>query len=424
MRASPWSAPISPRTPSTRWSSRVTKLDLPSIIGGLNPNEAEALQRYAPIFLDRADAPAKDLGVAVTYSDATYTVTGSGDHRHVTIPSFKLTIEADDQDATVEVKDGCAVITTGDRTVDSCESGKDITKAFDEAGLGDDATPEVKQLVTTVQDAFADFEGTGIAVDKVGGKWYVSPIATGFDAINAVLGALDSGELQDIIDAAQQIDTGSIDLPQIDTGSSGTADTVPFPDDTTVDTTPTTDDTVVPRDVPHRRHVPEHRDARRRRVPSSRPRSSSTAPRWRRSSASPSSQARARRRPPRPSAPPTPARRGTPTARSSASAWRSPRVAGFTIERRRSRPDQSRGRRPARTRPPSSRVDRRAAPSTARRSTWIGTLTTTVCGRYSKRALSASADWLCSHWLDTLVTNSGMTTVMMSSGCSASISSM
>ena len=45
------------------------------------------------------------------------------------------------------------------------------------------------------------------------------------------------------------------------------------------------------------------------------------------------------------------------------------------------------------------------------------------CGRYSRRALRANADWLCSHCVFHGVTNSGMTTVMMSSGFSASSSS-
>ena len=215
----------------------VTKLDLPSIIGGLNPNEAEALQRYAPIFLDRADARADDLGVEVTYRDATYIVTGSGDHRHVTIASFKLTIGADDQEATVEVKDGCAVITTGDRTVDTCEGGKDITKAFDDAGLGDDATPEVELLVTTMQDAFSDFEGTGIAVDRIDEKWYVSPMGTGTDFLNAVLSALDKDEITDIIDKAKAVvtsfDNGEISLP----GLGGTPSDASIPANTTVTTT-------------------------------------------------------------------------------------------------------------------------------------------------------------------------------------------
>ena len=66
--------------------------------------------------------------------------------------------------------------------------------------------------------------------------------------------------------------------------------------------------------------------------------------------------------------------------------------------------------------------------SSARYSVWsvptsTGTEVTTVFGRYSRRALRANADWLCSHWVFHCVTNSGMMTVITSSGLSASISS-
>ena len=70
----------------------------------------------------------------------------------------------------------------------------------------DDLPPEVQSLITTVQDAFDGFEPGGIAVDEVDGKWYVSPIGTWFDFVNEALGALDSQELQDIIDAARGLE--------------------------------------------------------------------------------------------------------------------------------------------------------------------------------------------------------------------------
>ena len=35
---------------------RVDDLDLEALIASLNPNEAEALQRYAPMFIDEAQA--------------------------------------------------------------------------------------------------------------------------------------------------------------------------------------------------------------------------------------------------------------------------------------------------------------------------------------------------------------------------------
>ena len=61
--------------------------------------------------------------------------------------------------------------------------------------------------------------------------------------------------------------------------------------------------------------------------------------------------------------------------------------------------------------------------ATASASTSTGTDVTTVFGRYSRRALRANADWLCSHCVFHCVTNSGMTTVITSSGLSASSSS-
>ena len=219
----------------------LTELDLNTIIGGLNPNEAEALQRYAPLFLDSADDRAEDMDATIAFSDAEYDVTGSGSHRNVTISAFQLAITADGESATVTVKDGCAVVTPPDGdTIDSCANGKDITKTLEDSGFGDDMPPELDELITTVQDAFAGFDPKGIAVDEVDGKWYVSPIGTGFDFVNGLLAALDSGELQDIIDAVKNIDTGDISLPDVSTG----ATTATIPADTTPDTVDTVPDTV------------------------------------------------------------------------------------------------------------------------------------------------------------------------------------
>ena len=56
-------------------------LDLTAMIGALNPNEFEALQRYAPLFLDDAqdelDAASPTSDVSIEVSDTAYDVTGS-----------------------------------------------------------------------------------------------------------------------------------------------------------------------------------------------------------------------------------------------------------------------------------------------------------------------------------------------------------
>ena len=125
--------------------------------------------------------PPKDADVNVTFSDAVYAVSGSGDHRNVTVSAFKLTATSQGEDVSAEFKDGCVVVTIPDSDpIDSCKDGGDIFKTLGDAGVNeDDIDPSIKKLVTTVQDAFADFKAPGIAVSEVDGKWYVSPIATG-----------------------------------------------------------------------------------------------------------------------------------------------------------------------------------------------------------------------------------------------------
>jgi hypothetical protein len=56
-----------------------------------------------------------------------------------------------------------------------------------------------------VQDAFSDVGPTGITVQKVDGKWFVSPVGTVADVLLAELGALDKGELTDIIDGVKKV---------------------------------------------------------------------------------------------------------------------------------------------------------------------------------------------------------------------------
>ncbi|MCU1501231.1 MAG: proline-rich proteoglycan 2 [Ilumatobacteraceae bacterium] len=218
----------------------IIALDVETIIGGLNPNEFEAFQRYAPIFLDQANSTADGLGVKAALTGTKYGVTGSGSHRSVTIQAFTFTESSSDQQATVALKDGCLTVDSGDTQFDSCADGGDVDKSLTQLGVGDN--PDVKAFVTSVTDAFADFNGTGIAVDQVGGKWYVSPIGTTTDFINAVLSSLDKSEITDIIDKVKTLATDvsngdiSVNLPGIGTDRKSTSTTAPpnttGPDDT------------------------------------------------------------------------------------------------------------------------------------------------------------------------------------------------
>ena len=180
----------------------VDDLDLEAMIAVLNPNEAEALQRYAPMFIDEAQTTARRLRSQDRRSRTSSSrVTGDGDRRTVAIDALHHECSAQTvKEVTVEGKDGCVVMTTADTTTDSCEGGKSIDSALTVLGL--DENEDIKGLVKAVQDAFADMEPVGVTVQQVNGKWFVSPVGTYFDDRDvAVLGALDKDELTDIIDA-------------------------------------------------------------------------------------------------------------------------------------------------------------------------------------------------------------------------------
>jgi hypothetical protein len=209
----------------------VDDLDLQALIAALNPNEAEALQRYAPLFIDKAQSSLDKLKVNIGFSDTKFTVAGSGDRRTVTVDGFKMHFAKGSQDVTVELKGGCTTVTVGDTTTDSCASGNSIDSMVKALGLDDNS--DVQSLIKTVRSAFSDMKPVGVTVQNVGGKWFVSPVGTGADAILAVLAALDKGELTDIIDGIKKVSqtlslNGGVFGATESGGQTSSTDTVPF----------------------------------------------------------------------------------------------------------------------------------------------------------------------------------------------------
>jgi hypothetical protein len=181
----------------------VGDLDLEALIADLNPNEAGALQRYAPMFIDDAQKGIDDSNTKISFSNIKLSVSGDGDRRIVGVDGFSMKADAGDGQVTVVSKGGCVVMTTNDTTTDTCKGGNSIDTALTSLGLDDN--DDVKALVKTVQDAFSDVGPVGITVQKVGGKWFVSPVGTVTDILLTELAALDKGELTDIIDGAKKV---------------------------------------------------------------------------------------------------------------------------------------------------------------------------------------------------------------------------
>ena len=85
----------------------IEALDLEGIIGSLNPNEFEALQRYAPLFIADAQADVDDSAAAISIDDPEYTVSGSGDERSVAIDFIRITVDDEEDPGTITLQDGC-----------------------------------------------------------------------------------------------------------------------------------------------------------------------------------------------------------------------------------------------------------------------------------------------------------------------------
>jgi hypothetical protein len=182
------------------------------IIASLDPTEAEALQRYAPLFLDDAQKALDDAKIVWSITDRSYDVSGSGSRRTVIPTALKFSFEQGEGSTKVAVTLDGTCVSFSDGTTDKKICQKDVTdidSLFQQLGV--DNAP-LKKFFTTVASAFADVKPVGLAVHEVGGAWYVSPLRTGFDVYNSVLGALTSDELTTIIRAGREF-TKSIDNP-------------------------------------------------------------------------------------------------------------------------------------------------------------------------------------------------------------------
>jgi hypothetical protein len=180
----------------------VEALDLETVIASLNPDEFDALQRYAPSFLPDAqaelDRALAEAGVEVSIADPEYSVSGSGDTRSLTIDHFRVDVSADGETVTLEFEDDCWTASGGGEEFNTCDLAEGMPN-LDE--VFDDSEP-IRDLLTTLEEAFTEYENPGFIVTEVDGQWYVSPFATGSEQLLAVLRALDRGEVDTIIEQA------------------------------------------------------------------------------------------------------------------------------------------------------------------------------------------------------------------------------
>jgi hypothetical protein len=235
-------------------------LDLTAVIAALNPGEAAALQRYAPLFIDDAQSALDDAPIELDFKQAEYTVTGDGSRRHASIDVLVVEGSVDGTAFELEYADGCVKGSSEGEEFDSCNldeqlSGDDFSEFDDMLAEG-----PVRDLIDVLTEAFADYDQPGVTIVQTDGLWYVSPIGTYFDQYLAFARALDRSELDAIIEAVPpavdaffedffgtdfDIDDPFLDDPFLD--DPFVDDTVPM-DTTPIDTFP--DDTISGDTVP------------------------------------------------------------------------------------------------------------------------------------------------------------------------------
>lgn len=172
----------------------IETLDLERLIAVLDPNEAAALQRYAPLFLDEAQADLDALDLRWAVEDVTYEVTRDGDRAVVHLLTISVEGELDTEPFSFRLADGCTRAEFEGERVEWCEG----SPALD--GTGMDVDEELQQLLDDASAMFADLGPTGLVMNRVSGSWYTSPISTITDNLLALLRAVDRQELEQLIE--------------------------------------------------------------------------------------------------------------------------------------------------------------------------------------------------------------------------------
>ncbi len=227
----------------------IEALDLQGIIGSLDPQEFEALQRYAPLFIGDAQAELDQAGAAITIDDPEYSVSGSGSTRQVGIDYLRVTIDVEGDPGTITLDGGCWTIEAAEESINTCELVDDLPQLEE---MFDDPQP-VRDLIEAFQTAFDDYENPGFTVKEVDGGWYLSPMSTVAEQLLAVLRAVDRQEIEELIAAVEdamesdiEFDTGDIvpgdDLLDDYTNPNDDASATTVPSDTTGDDPPTSVD--------------------------------------------------------------------------------------------------------------------------------------------------------------------------------------
>ncbi|MBK5222100.1 MAG: DUF2510 domain-containing protein [Acidimicrobiia bacterium] len=171
----------------------IADMDLEGVIARLNPDEAQALQRYAPLFIGEAqaeiDEAVAEAGVELEVTDVEYDIVERDGIAIVQFRGIALNGVVDGEEFAFEFAEGCISATVEGETEEECLPEVEVD--LSESPIGD------------IGEIFSDMDELGLVVAERDGQWYVSPIRTYSDIILTVMRAIDRDELERFINAIE-----------------------------------------------------------------------------------------------------------------------------------------------------------------------------------------------------------------------------
>ncbi|HZQ87966.1 MAG TPA: hypothetical protein VFA83_24170 [Acidimicrobiales bacterium] len=190
-----------------------TTLDVQRMLELLPPDEARALDDYAPMFLDDAKQSAADAAKSfrATIDDIGLSSDKSGDAATVHVSRLALTVTVDKLRASVRFQGQCVDVNVlGLPARDLADLPPQLKGGKGHICQNDAQTKDTLGFLPN----FSSLHGGIVAVQR-NGSWYISPTRTFFGAITSVLRTLQPDDLSKAVDSFQQRFAGTPSSSQL-----------------------------------------------------------------------------------------------------------------------------------------------------------------------------------------------------------------
>ncbi|MCU1491941.1 MAG: hypothetical protein JWM85_3346 [Acidimicrobiaceae bacterium] len=198
--------PVGAATPEgavTSLLQSVSSFDLRGLIADLPPDEMGALQAYAPLFLPKGERAfaAEGQRVHITISNLKLSSRSIGDSTLVTIDSMDLKVTAGSS-VVFSYSNGCATVTLQGKSIRRCGRDEAAAKKAVPATL----QPVLTEIMPILQRLSKERPALGLMTVQENGRYYVSPIRTLLQDVDATLGAFRPSDLTTFASAFAQIE--------------------------------------------------------------------------------------------------------------------------------------------------------------------------------------------------------------------------